>query len=173
MISLIAAVAASEIQCYQVIHNQDIYLANENIRSLITSLTDILLTRCSDALVTPHPAASCQADRYYDQSRNLKIFNLPWPWRVESRSLSQLYESHRFIHRSMSPVSVLLRSACADCPRLVTVTNPSTNLARRCLTAAEKPWAILFFVLKITSIVYSGREHVFNNCEKFFGTSSW
>ena len=47
---------------------------------------------------------SCQLTLWSVQKH--KIFNLPWPWRLGSKSLSPLYESHRVIHRSMSPVSV-------------------------------------------------------------------
>ena len=49
--------------------------------------------------------SSCQPTLWPVQKH--KIFNLPWPWRVGSRSLSPLYERHQVIHRSMSPVSVL------------------------------------------------------------------
>ena len=45
---------------------------------------------------------SCQPTLWPVQKH--KIFNLPWSWRVGSRSLSSLYVSHRVTHRSMSPV---------------------------------------------------------------------
>ena len=44
---------------------------------------------------------SCQTTLWSVQKH--KIFSLPWPWRVGSRSLSPLYGIHRFIHWEMSP----------------------------------------------------------------------
>ena len=93
-------------------------------------------TSCPGAPVAPRHAASRHADRHYSQSRNLKYSTFR-DLGGGSRSLSPLYESHRVIQWSMSPVFSRRNHACA----IAMQSRSSIRVyypVRRCLIA-EKP----------------------------------